>query len=118
MASINFSHVIIIPKCDGANEVMDFYPIGLMHSVDKLFMKVLAMLLTKRIDEPISIGQSAFIKVRCIQNYFMYVQGLARRLYRTRRPSILLKLDITKAFDTVAWLHLLDMLHARGFDQH
>jgi hypothetical protein len=30
-------------------------------------------------------------------------------------PMILLKLDISKAFDTLSWPFLLDVLRARGF---
>jgi hypothetical protein len=38
-------------------------------------------------------------------------------MIRKRRiPKLLLKLDIAKAFDTVAWSFLLDVIHAMGFD--
>lgn len=61
------------------------------------------------------ITQSAFIKKRCIQDNFVYVRGLARHFHRTRTPACLLKLDISKAFDTVSWEYLLEMLRQRGF---
>lgn len=56
-----------------------------------------------------------FIRGRCIQDNYLYVQGLARHFHRSRTPSILLKLDIAKAFDTVSWTYLLEMMNARGF---
>ena len=59
--------------------------------------------------------QSAFIKRRCIQDNFLYVRNLARTYHRKQRPALLLKLDITKAFDSVSWEYLIEMLDKRGF---
>jgi hypothetical protein len=35
-----------------------------------------------------------------------------------KKAAILLKLDLAKAFDSVSWQYLLDMLMARGFGDH
>jgi hypothetical protein len=43
------------------------------------------------------------------------VRGLAWHYHRTRTPACLIKLDISKAFDTVSWEYLLEMLAQRGF---
>lgn len=45
----------------------------------------------------------------------MYVRSLARYYHRTKTPACLIKLDISKAFDTVCWEYLLEMLVQRGF---
>ncbi|XP_073360030.1 uncharacterized protein [Aegilops tauschii subsp. strangulata] len=111
----NGAHVVLLAKKDGASSMADYRPISLLHSVAKLFSKVLAMRLAKRIDTLISPTQSAFIKGRCIQDNFIFVQGMARHFHRTKRAAILLKLDIAKAFDTVSWPYPLDMMRARGF---
>ncbi|KAM0832352.1 hypothetical protein ACQ4PT_064959 [Festuca glaucescens] len=72
---MNEAHVVLIPKCDGADTIGDFRPISLLHSFAKLFMKVLASRLAKRIDDLVSPAQSAFIKGRSIQDNFLLVQG-------------------------------------------
>jgi hypothetical protein len=43
------------------------------------------------------------------------VQGTARKLHCLKQPTILLKLDITKAFNTVDWSFLLEVLRKMGF---
>ncbi|KAK1616134.1 hypothetical protein QYE76_021651 [Lolium multiflorum] len=66
-------------------------------------------------DDLVSPCQSAFISGRSIQDNFLYVQNIAKHYHQTKTPALLLKLDIAKAFDTVSWTYILDMLHARGF---
>jgi hypothetical protein len=78
-------------------------------------MKMLATRLARRIAELIAPGQSAFIRGRSIQDNFLYVQNLVRHFHRRKTAAILLKLDVEKAFDTVSWPYLLDVLRARGF---
>lgn len=65
----------------------------------------------------VSQRQSAFIKGRFIQDNFMIVQQTARLLHQQRQARILLKLDITKAFDSVSWPFLLEVLQKLGFGQ-
>jgi hypothetical protein len=45
--------------------------------------------------------QSVFIRGRYVHDNFQLVQSTARKLHRLKKTAILLKLDITKAFDTV-----------------
>jgi hypothetical protein len=47
--------------------------------------------------------------------YRYNVQWTARRLHVKKKPSLLLKIDITRAFDSVAWPFLLELLQHMGF---
>lgn len=115
MEHINGAQIVLLPKADVALEPKDFRPISLIHSFAKLFTKVLAIRLSSYIDTLIAPAQSAFIKKRCIQDNYVYVRGLARHYHRTKTSACLIKLDISKAFDTVSWEYLLEMLGSRGF---
>jgi mannosylglycoprotein endo-beta-mannosidase len=112
---INTSLISLIPKVVGADNLQDFRPISLIHSVMKIFSKILSTRLAPKLEDLIDHCQSAFIKHRCIQENFLYVQNAAQFFHKTKKPSILLKLDLAKAFDSVSWTYLLDMLKARGF---
>jgi hypothetical protein len=82
--------------------VKDFRPISLIHNFAKLVTKVRANQLVVRLNSMVSPVQSAFIKGRFIQNNFMLVQQTTRFVHQKRLSRILLKLDISKAFDSVS----------------
>lgn len=47
----------------------------------------------------------------------MLVQRSIKALHRRNVPSIMLKLDIAKAFDSVDWAFMIKLLRHRGFGQ-
>lgn len=65
--------------------------------------------------ELVSTCQSAFIKGCCIHDIFVAVQMAVRRLHQSNSPALLLKLDISKAFDSVSWEFLIKLLAYRRF---
>jgi hypothetical protein len=99
---LNSANVVLLPKKDGAEEISDFRPISLIHSIAKIITKVLAIRLGPSMNELISNAQSAFIKRRSIHDNFLYVKNMATRLHKNKNPSLLLKLDIHKAFDSLS----------------
>ena len=64
-----------------------------------------------------SPNQSAFIKGRFIQDNFMLVQQTSRLLHQQNKASLLLKLDITKAFDSLSWPFLIEVMKKLSFGQ-
>jgi predicted ribonuclease YlaK len=49
----------------------------------------------------ISINQTTFIKKRSIHDNFIYVQEVINMQHKRKVPSLFIKLDISKSFDTV-----------------
>ena len=107
---LNRAHVVLIPKINEPEQVKDYRPISLTHSFAKLWSKLLANRLTTKINEIIPSNQSAFIRKRCIQDNFVYVQKTIQKFHNTRQKAVFIKLDISKAFDSVNWAYLLDVL--------
>jgi retron-type reverse transcriptase len=112
---LNQALVVLIPKKLNSARVSDFKPISLIHSVGKIFSKLLANKLAPKLDRRVSYNQNTFIKRRCIHDNFMYVNQVIKDLHRKKVPSLFIKLDISKAFDTVNWSFLLDIMDHLGF---
>lgn len=93
----------------------DFRPISLVHSLPKIGSKLLANRLRPRMNELVHANQSAFIKGRNLHDNFLLVRQVARSLHRRRAKGVLLKLDISRAFDTLSWPFLFEVLRAKGF---
>jgi hypothetical protein len=85
------------------------------NSFGKIISKLLANRLAPELKNLISCNQSAFIKKRCLRNNFMFVHQVIKYLYNKKVPALFLKLDIFKAFDTVYWSYLLDIMIFLGF---
>ncbi|KAM0838180.1 hypothetical protein ACQ4PT_061150 [Festuca glaucescens] len=63
----------------------------------------------------VSTNQSAFIKGRCLHDNFVLVRQVARRINQKRQTGVLVKLDISRAFDSISWAFLLEVLRHLGF---
>ncbi|WVZ54039.1 LOW QUALITY PROTEIN: hypothetical protein U9M48_004907 [Paspalum notatum var. saurae] len=111
----NSAFITLIPKSAEAASVKDYRPISLVHSFAKLVTKILANRHSPLLPNLICINQSAFVRGRSIHDNFMFVQQLAKKLHLSKEPHLLLKLDISKAFDTVSWSFLIEILQHLGF---
>jgi hypothetical protein len=107
--------VVLIPKKDNPTRVTDYRPISLTHSVAKIITKVLANRLSPKLHQLISLNQYAFIRKRCIHDNFVYVQEVIKDLHKRKIPALFMKLDISKAFDSVCWAYLLNVMEHLGF---
>jgi len=87
----------------------------MIHSFAKVISKILALRLAPKLDALVDKNQNAFIRDRTIQDNFKYIQRASVLIRKKRVPMLLLKLDISKAFDTLSWPFLLELLQARGF---
>jgi hypothetical protein len=112
---LNSTFITLLPKKVDAQQPRDFRPISLVHSFAKLVTKILANRLASHMDQLVAKNQSAFIKGRFIQENFMMVQQTSRLLHAQKQPRILLKLGISKAFDSVFWAFLLEILEHMSF---
>lgn len=115
LQELNSAHICLIPKKADATKAEDFRPISLMHSFAKIVAKLLANRLTPKLDELVSQSQSAFIRKRAMHDNVLFVQNMIKSFHRKKKPTLFLKVDISKAFDTVNWAYLLEVLQIFGF---
>jgi hypothetical protein len=115
---VNQALMILLRKRKDADNVKDFRPINIVHSFCKLLTKVLTLRLVPHMNNLVAPNQSAFICGRVIHDNFMAVRSSAKLLHAMCRASILLKVDIAKAFETVGWTFLLELQSHLGCYRH
>jgi len=114
---LNDALMILLRKHNAPSTLKDYRPIALVHSFGKLLTKCLARRFAPRLSEMVAQSQSAFIKGRLIHDNFRTVQLACKWLHANKSPSLLLKIDIAKAFDSVSWAFLLEVLQRIGFSR-
>jgi hypothetical protein len=112
---INGVLVILLLKTHDAIPIKNFRAISLIHYLSKLFSKDLAFKLMLKMDDLVKPNQSAFIRNMNIQDNFRMVRGAAKLLHTRKKSLVLLKIDISKAFDLVFWPFLIKVLQFMGF---
>lgn len=116
MGGLNCAHLVLIPKYDGVRSPDGFHPISLQNCPMKLFTKVMANHLKRAIPTLIDVDQTGFVQGRNIAENYIYAADLVSCCYKRRVPTVVLKLDFKKAFDSVSWDSLDAILACRGFD--
>jgi hypothetical protein len=106
---------VLLPKKEEAHQIGDYRPINLMHSIAKIFSKILANRLATRLPEMLSLSRSAFVKKRCIHDNFILIQSLLKEFHRKNTRALFVKLDIVKVFDSVSWAYILEVMERLGF---
>ncbi|GKB71407.1 RNA-directed DNA polymerase, eukaryota [Tanacetum coccineum] len=111
----NSSFIALIPKVNDAKFVNDFRPISLIGCVYKVITKVLANRLATVISDLVSETQSAFVANRQILDGPFILNEVLNWCKRKRKQAMFFKVDFAKAYDSVRWDYLLDILQAFGF---
>jgi hypothetical protein len=116
LEGINRSYMILLRKKENDSSPGNYRPISLLNCTVKWITKVLAARLQSVIKLLVDEDQSGFVKSRCIADNFMYAMDLVQTCRKRKRKAMILKLDFSKAFDTVSWDALFSILQVRGFD--
>jgi hypothetical protein len=117
LKGVNLAHITLLPKKDNPKEMRDYRPISLQHSVPKLIAKVMANRLQSKIKNLVDPMQSGFIKDRSIVENFAAAIEMVQSGNKLKTPIIVLKLDFQKAFDSIHWEAIMQVMMVRGFPQ-
>ncbi|GJY31768.1 RNA-directed DNA polymerase, eukaryota [Tanacetum coccineum] len=111
----NSSFIALIPKIPDANLVKDFRPISLIGSMYKIIAKILANRLVGVLGDIVNEVQSAFIAERQILDGPFILNEVLQWCKLKKKQSLIFKVDFEKAFDSIRWDFLDDILKKFGF---
>ncbi|WOL13849.1 ribonuclease H protein [Canna indica] len=109
--------LVLIPKKENAKRIGEFRPIALCNVFYKMVAKILANRIRPLLSKIISPEQSAFVPGRSIQDNIMIVAELIDSFYysKGKKPYLMLKLDLQKAYDRVRWEAIYEVMNHIGF---
>ncbi|GJS38363.1 RNA-directed DNA polymerase, eukaryota [Tanacetum coccineum] len=111
----NSSFVALIPKVLDPKVVSDYRPISLIGSLYKVVTKILASRLSLVISDLISDVQTAFLPNRQILDGPFIINEILARCKLKKQQAMIFKVDFAKAYDSVRWDYLDDVLISFGF---
>jgi hypothetical protein len=114
---LNRAHVILLPKTAGSLTPGSFRPVSLQNCSVRTICKALTTRPQRQINALIDADQTGFLSGRNISESFVYATELVQTCFRRHAPCVVLKLDFTKAFDSVSWSSLRKIMLARGFPE-
>ncbi|GKC82014.1 RNA-directed DNA polymerase, eukaryota, reverse transcriptase zinc-binding domain protein [Tanacetum coccineum] len=111
----NSSFIVLILKNSDPLGIGDYRPISLIGCMYKVLAKLLATRLSKIIHKLIRPNQTAFLSRRQILDGCLIANEIFNVAKAENLKLLLFKVDSEKAFDSVNWDFLIDIMHQMGF---
>jgi len=112
---INSTFIALIPKVESPQRLNDLRPISLVGNMYKILAKVLANRLRSVFGSVISDSQSAFVKGRQILDGILVANEVVDDAHRCKKELLLFKVDFEKAYDSVDYSYLDEVMYKMGF---
>ena len=112
---LNATFVVLIPKKQTVEDLRDLRPISLVSGLYKILTKVLANRIKKVLDKVISKSQNAFVEGSQILDAVLIANEIVDSSLRRKECGLICKLDIEKAYDTISWEFLYQVMGKMGF---
>lgn len=112
----NATAFTLVPKLSCPLTMKDYRPIACCNVIYKCITKLLALRLQPILPHLIDQSQAVFVKGRSISDNILLMQELVRNYHRNALPKrSAVNIDLMKAYDSVDWEFLFDVMHAMDF---
>ncbi|XP_071694395.1 uncharacterized protein [Rutidosis leptorrhynchoides] len=116
LTEINHTILTLLLKVKSPSKVNDYRPISCCNVLYKCISKIITSRIKGALDVIISNNQSAFVSGRRIFDNILLTQEIMKNYHLDRGiPRCAFKVDIQKAYDTVDWEFLKEVLQGFGF---
>ena len=113
---MNHSVITLVPKTCNASKVEEFRPIACCNVSYKVISKILAARLSVILPYLIDPAQAAFDQGRgMVENIYLVQEILFRYGWNRISPRCIMKIDLRKAYDTINWGFVKEVLMGLGF---
>lgn len=113
---LNSTIISLIPKLEVPRKPKDFRPISCCNVLYKVISKIMANRLCESLEKLVDKTQTAFIPGRRINDNVLLAQELLHGYNQKNLPArCSFKVDLMKAYDTVEWGFVIEVLKAMNF---
>jgi hypothetical protein len=112
---LNSTFIALIPKTDIPQSFEDFRPISLCNVIYKVIAKIISKRINPFLSTSISKEQFGFLDGRQIHEAIGVAQEGLHSMKTKKLKGVVVKIDLSKAYDRVNWLFIRLLLTHLGF---
>lgn len=110
---LNATILALVPKTEEARELKNYRPIACCNLLYKVISKIIANRLKTILPQLIKLNQSAFVQQRLLMENVLLATEMVKDYHKPNiSPRCVMEIDISKAFDSVQWEFVLNILMA------
>ncbi|XP_031123873.1 uncharacterized protein LOC116026662 [Ipomoea triloba] len=114
--AVTHTAIVLIPKVSNPATFAQFRPISLSNYCNKIITKIMVTMLSNVLIRVVSPYQAGFVKDMNIIDNILLAEELCHGITASNE-DVVLKLDMTKAYDRMSWKCVTTLMRKMGFSE-